>query len=873
MPIFQQDLDRRGSAGGPGTEAATDTEDGDGLSIPMPSPHEQLRRERAPQEDHSLPRRFSEESLRTEFCEGPVPESPASKTSEHERAAPCSDRAELIERLKKGESPTWVPNRFLRTPSPREEKASNYRSLTSHDQFDSIWNQSPVTTTRSPNQTSNSPSLLPPPTITPEKGEPASEDESTLQHGLNIERPRSALHSGDFTQADCPRDGSSGEEDRRAIHQNTLSDGGHPWLATSPPRDFTPFRFERRDPPVRPTVTTSSLSSLSSSVSSSFVYMPPTSPLVQSESNDDLELTSPMDGIDISSSVPRNSRRHTVMSSHSAFGFSPSPIPRQPPSLRQERMVPYQAHQPRRSLISTPNFSMMVSSPQTPGFLRSRRPSHSSEVSPVQHASMVGSYEESILRGRMSTTPSKPLEFLAQIGVLGLGKCKSSLRCPPHVTLPFPAVFYSYPSSSNGPFKMEDGPSPYVGQIDLENGLPNQDEEARSRRKKQSRASERKRAGDDGRDGNDSPAATSDRESRRTQRHKRRSSSSRAPPGGSYRIPEKGQIQIIIKNPNKTAVKLFLVPYDLAGMEPGSKTFIRQRSYSTGPIIENMPQLKGDGQADRPILRYLVHLHICCPSRGRYYLYKSIRVVFANRVPDGKEKLRNEVTLPEPRYTSYKPIRVMHPPASGGTGPGASLVAEKALRRRSSGLYFGGSNLAAEAIEGLHPPSVPTHSYSFNFGGGDNVPVEPIPFKLSSSGRPGRANIAEDNNGSGSNGGAPPAGPLSPGSSSSQATISRPTTQDSSNNDNDNASGLGSAGGGFFFDGQIDRYDKLSKGDVGYGGNAFSGLRANGSPGVAESLLSQRLRTLGVEGATTAQQLEQPTPGDGGGRGKMSDED
>ncbi|RYP71460.1 hypothetical protein DL771_004827 [Monosporascus sp. 5C6A] len=866
MPIFQQDLDRRGSAGGPGTEAATDIEDGGGLSVPMPSPHEQLRHERTPQEHRSLPRRFSEESLRTEFCEGPVLESPAPQTPEPERAAPCSDRAELIERLKKGESPTWVPSRFLRTPPPREEKASNYRSLTSHGQFDSVWDQSPVTPTCSPNRTSNSPSLLPPPSITPEKGGTASEDESRLQHGLSIERPRSALHSGDFTQ-DGSRDGGSGEEDRPAIHQNDLSDSGHPWLATSPPRDFSPFRFGRRDPPVRPTVTTSSLSS---SVSSSFVYMPPTSPLVQSESNDDLELASPMDGIDISSSVPRNSRRHTVMSSHSAFGFSPSPTPRQLPSLRQERTVPYQAHQPRRSLTSTPNFSMMVSSPQTPAFLRSRRPSHSSEVSPVQHASMVGSYEESILRGRMSTTPSKPLEFLAQIGVLGLGKCKSSLRCPPHVTLPFPAVFYSYPSSSNGPFKMEDGPSPYVGQIDLENGLPNQEEEARSRRKKQSRASERKRAGDDGRDGNDSPAATSDRESVRTHRHKRRSSSPRAPPGGSYRIPEKGQIQIIIKNPNKTAVKLFLVPYDLAGMEPGTKTFIRQRSYSTGPIIENMPQSKGDGQADRPILRYLVHLHICCPSRGRYYLYKSIRVVFANRVPDGKEKLQNEVTLPEPRYTGYKPIRVMHPPASGGTGPGASLAAEKAFRRRSSGLYFGGSNPAPESIEGFHPPSVPPHSYLFNFGGGDNVPVEPIPFKLPSSGRPSRAHVAEDNNGSGSNGVVPPAGPPSPGSSSSQATISRPTTQGSSNNGNDNTSGLGGAGRGFFFDGRIDRYDKLSKGDVGYGGNAFSGLKANGSP---ESLLSQRLRTLGVEGPAAGQQLEQPTPGDSGGRGNTSDGD
>ena len=71
------------------------------------------------------------------------------------------------------------------------------------------------------------------------------------------------------------------------------------------------------------------------------------------------------------------------------------------------------------------------------------------------------------------TTPSKPLDFLAQIGVLGLGKCKSSLRCPASLTIPFPAVFYSYETTSHGRAgKSEDGPSPYVGQIDLENTLP-----------------------------------------------------------------------------------------------------------------------------------------------------------------------------------------------------------------------------------------------------------------------------------------------------------------------------------------------------------------------------------------------------------------
>lgn len=302
--------------------------------------------------------------------------------------------------------------------------------------------------------------------------------------------------------------------------------------------------------------------------------------------------------------------------------------------------------------------------------------------SPLQQTSMVGSYEESILRGRMSTTPSKPLNFLAQIGVLGLGaNCKSSLRCPAHVTLPFPAVFYSYASTPHGRSNNDDGPSPYVGQIDLENGLPNPEESSRARRRSSQQRQRRDKSVD--LDMADIGENTVPHCARDVAKQRRRTTGSlpKAPPGGSYRIPEKGQIQIIIKNQNKTAVKLFLVPYDLTGMEPGTKTFIRQRSYSGGPIVDGEVPV----EPDRPVLRYLVHLHICCPARGRFYLYKSIRVVFANRVPDGKEKLRNEVTLPEPKFTPYKPIRQLT------NNVGASLAAEKAFRRRSSGFSFGGA--------------------------------------------------------------------------------------------------------------------------------------------------------------------------------------
>lgn len=199
--------------------------------------------------------------------------------------------------------------------------------------------------------------------------------------------------------------------------------------------------------------------------------------------------------------------------------------------------------------------------------------------------------------------------------------------------------------------------------------------------------------------------ATTHSHARDVAKQRRRGATSpKAPPGGSYRIPEKGQIQIIIKNQNKTAVKLFLVPYDLAGMEPGTKTFLRQRSYTSGPIVEGTSTPSADAaDNDKQVLRYLVHLHICCPARGRYYLYKSIRVVFANRVPDGKERLRNDVTLPEPRFTPYKPVRQMHPPSQSS----ASLAAEKAFRRRSSGFSFFALAGSAEEQQQHQPPSVP----------------------------------------------------------------------------------------------------------------------------------------------------------------------
>jgi hypothetical protein len=430
--------------------------------------------------------------------------------------------------------------------------------------------------------------------------------------GLDIPRPRSALHRGDF---------------REDVDQHTIATSPVvPWHAHS--------HFLQRP-----------RAASQASLSGSFSYQPPTSPLVHQANAAD-------------------------MPDHDSGHFTPTrnsnPLLNRHSSLRT---FPYQAHQPRRSITS---ISGLPISPSP----FARRPSIS-DASPLQHAPMVGSYEESILRGRMSTTPSKPLDFVAQIGVLGKGDCKPSLKCPPHVSIPFPAVFYSYASGIH----TDPEPSPYVGMLDLENTLnkPNPSEAAAPRRRRKHPHDQEHT--NDTLEPDDTHGLDHDRAHRR--QHKLYKRTATTAPAGSYRIPEVGQLQIVIKNPNKTAVKLFLVPYDLSDMPPGTKTFIRQRSYSAGPIIDqpisNLTRFPDAGLTGKPILRYLIHLNICSTQKGRYYLYGGIRVVFANRVPDGKEKLRTDSQMPEPRFSIWKPAST--------TPDNLDVVAkakEAAKRRRSA---------------------------------------------------------------------------------------------------------------------------------------------------------------------------------------------
>ncbi|OOG00824.1 hypothetical protein ASPCADRAFT_578 [Aspergillus carbonarius ITEM 5010] len=573
-------------------------------------------------------------------------ESPSSVSSR----AHASHREELIQYIKSADALRWAPRGSLGDNQDHVPQASEKPSTNMKKNL-------------------------------PEDSGLSDQSDASDQHlasPADIERPRSALHSGDF------REGSSQSQSQQQSPSSPLPartvNAHYPLLSSSPttPWFSTPVfssslhgptsSFQNATPIARARAPSFG------SFSSSYILKAPTSPLVHQANNTDLDFSLRPEFVNHSDPIEKVSRRRTLPP-ETFQNLQASPIRHAEGIYYQSDASPtkwdkttsYQ-FRPRRSLAST--YSLQLASSAQAPVARIRRPSMSSEISSKAHAPMVGSYEESILRGRMSMNPSKPLDFTAQIGVLGKGKCKANLKCPPHVTIPFPAVFYSYPTSGSGRSISDDSPSPYVGLIDLDNYLPKDTSSSSSRRRRRHQSP----AGmsNDHVMGNNSVPRSNDQEVlRRREKKHRRAESPRCPPGGCYRIPQHGQLQIMIKNPNKTAVKLFLVPYDLTDMEPGTKTFIRQRSYSAGPIIDmplsarnnygtDRPEASlnaSEDPKDKPTLRYLIHLNICCPSRGRFYLHSSIRVVFANRVPDGKEKLRNEIQYPDPRYTPYKPYR------------------------------------------------------------------------------------------------------------------------------------------------------------------------------------------------------------------------
>lgn len=189
-----------------------------------------------------------------------------------------------------------------------------------------------------------------------------------------------------------------------------------------------------------------------------------------------------------------------------------------------------------------------------------------------------------------SVTPSPTTGFALHIGAVGRGRsCPRELRCPPHEVVPFAATYYD----------LEDGgrksQTPWVGSVDLE-------EHYYSRYTSDT-----------------IPVSWPKNQEGTGQVNPPHIASPPAYPG--YRVAPVGQIQTLIKTPD-SAVKVFLLPYDLRFLRPGGRLLARERTFvssaSTSPDLGgSSPSSIRSDTSPREKLRCSIQLHFICIPRSQ----------------------------------------------------------------------------------------------------------------------------------------------------------------------------------------------------------------------------------------------------------------
>ncbi|KAJ3229237.1 hypothetical protein HDU81_005530 [Chytriomyces hyalinus] len=327
--------------------------------------------------------------------------------------------------------------------------------------------------------------------------------------------------------------------------------------------------------------------------------------------------------------------------------------------------------------------------------------------------SLVGSYEESILNGRMSSLPSKPLPFVCEVGCVAIGKCKNpALKCPKVLRLGFDACFYEFGDGSAssggsniarscGSAAMQSQPKETETQS-FQNGKFTQQQQQHSFASSVGSLLSGSSLMQSGTGGLGVSSAPPGRGNEGTVSPYVGNVDVEGLGGliwndsdfdgelefrknwiGGFRIPAKGQLQIIIKNAADTAVKVFLLPYDFRDMPPNTKTFLRQKTYtiakpsSSSTTTKVSPSVPSSNcrrtsitsvppcspvSPTRDHLRDAIHIHFQCTSRKRIYITRTVRVVFAHRGLESDEKVR---TVTEgPGVPRYSPISVTPPSPS-----------------------------------------------------------------------------------------------------------------------------------------------------------------------------------------------------------------
>ncbi|KAI9168513.1 hypothetical protein H9P43_007886 [Blastocladiella emersonii ATCC 22665] len=491
------------------------------------------------------------------------------------------------------------------------------------------------------------------------------------------------------------RDEPEEEEDEEA--GLTRSGRGIPFAAAAPmlasPENRDPFRYTRlHDDRVR----------AAAAAAATVVVpppMPPSPPPRFADSSSPPKLEVVTRGIE----SPQQQQRAAPLRLGSLVGCAPSPAspPRRRPSLlRIGRVIraasssslsPSSSDEDLGESTAAPLDGPLVPNPE-PGLARTPSGRRASGVASASPSKFVGSYEESLLSGRLSVRPSNPIVFSATLGVMGLGKCKSALRCPPHVSVDFSAHYYDLAANNAEPVAGTGSPSsPPTGVL---NSPPTSTTAAPWWRASPmaSAVSPRPATGWWAATATDSPIASPSSSpqpaatrtlpvsgsptgaspawspyvgvidldtlptspsaaTRGSDRDLASSSTSREGVPGGYRVPARGQLQVVIKNPHRTALKVFLVPYDLSGMPRGTKTVLRHKQYavpvasaagSGGKDPDMLPAASSPKQhVPAKSLRYALQIPVVCTPRGRIYLAGAggLRVVFSGKGPESHETL------------------------------------------------------------------------------------------------------------------------------------------------------------------------------------------------------------------------------------------
>ena len=355
--------------------------------------------------------------------------------------------------------------------------------------------------------------------------------------------------------------------------------------------------------------------------------------------------------------------RSSPLANPPIYGSPRTPSSSTSTSASKARTIPRRTSQPTRSRASI--------APIAPLAFGSPNDSHTSTM-PVPTPSpplsrshpLLGSYSLSLIHSRMSHAHqphSSSSTFSIHIKAVGQGKrCPPELRCPKPLDLPFAATYYDL-EDPGIPGRCGANQTPWVGNVDLEQHYYDQYASMSTT----------------------SPSTVEEMMD--------------PPDHPGYPVAPVGQLQMVVKTPT-SALKAFLVPYDLRALPVGGRLLARERTYGHTTSPSNLSSPNPDHSATSPgtntsgsdqkkSLRYAYQLQfVCLPvpsssssrshttstrtrdsstnrhtsstastsgfpssrdgieSEKAYYLSKTIKVIFTANPPEFNESLRTERT-------------------------------------------------------------------------------------------------------------------------------------------------------------------------------------------------------------------------------------